>query len=336
VGSYWLLTAAHVGDDTASSTVDVDGTDYYQQEVIFHSASDDPEHTNKADLALVRFDKEFPSYYPLYTGVFPMSPPNRLNAVMIGYGTTGSVSSTSYTARAYNDVPNGSGTKRWGSQAVDYTDNVLYNISIPPATNMTHNEGVALMFTLGDTTYEAGVGVYDSGGGTFVNDGGIWKLAGINTIRYGAYPDYVGTFAVSVPAYSTRITQAMFAVTGDDDSDGIPNWWEEQYGTNILEAVDQDGDGIVGGDEYIADTDPTDSNGVLQVSGTFATTNSTFTFDGSTARKYQVWYTTNDLADSGLTWISNSTLVWGMGAGSEIVVTNLAGTVFYRLWVTLP
>jgi len=71
VGSHWLLTAAHVADDGGAGTILVDGTNYFQQEIVFHLPSDDPQHTSRADLALVRFDKEFPGYYPLYTGSFP-------------------------------------------------------------------------------------------------------------------------------------------------------------------------------------------------------------------------------------------------------------------------
>ena len=108
VGSHWLLTAAHVADDTASSTVVVNGTNYIQQEIIFHSASDDTEHANKADLALVRFDKEFPGYYPLYTTkTFPTSYSKRLNAVMVGYGVTGTAYSAYYVTAPYTDPSKG-------------------------------------------------------------------------------------------------------------------------------------------------------------------------------------------------------------------------------------
>jgi len=335
VGSHWLLTAAHVADDGASSTVVVNGTNYYQQEVVFHLGSDDPEHVNRADLALVRFDKEFPGYYPLYTGTFPTDPPgpsdNRLNAVMIGYGRTGAVYSTYYT-----ETPSGNGVKRWGSNKIDGPHNGV-NYDVGGTTGMTYNDGIQMLFTLGDTTYEAGVGVYDSGGGSFVNDGGTWKLAGINTIRYGTAPNYTGTFGVSVPAYETWATNVMNEL-GDLDGDGIPNYWEQQYGstTGLVTSADDDGDGFINEEEWFADTDPTDSNTFWKVDGSFALTNQTFTFDGSTARQYQVFYTTNDLADPGLTWVSNGIPIWGTGAGTEIVVTNAEDTVFYRVWVTLP
>lgn len=338
VGSHWLLTAAHVADDTASSTVVVNGTNYYQQEIIFHAAGDDPEHANKADLALVRFDKEFPGYYPLYTGTFPTDPPgpddNRLNAVLIGYGVTGTVYSTYYTAVHYTDPSKG--TKRWGSQKIDYAASADYDIDPTPAVDMTYNDGLAQLFDLGETLYEAGVGTYDSGGGSFVNDGGIWKMAGINTSQYGGPTNFTGTFAVSVPAYETWATNVMNEL-GDLDGDGIPNYWEQQYGstTGLATSADDDSDGFTNFEEWIADTDPTDSNTFLEVEGFFALTK-TLTFTGSTARQYQVFYTTNDLADPGLTWISNGVPVWGEGSNTTIAVANTEDTVFYRIWVTLP
>ncbi|MBC8374352.1 MAG: trypsin-like serine protease [Planctomycetes bacterium] len=339
VGPNWLLTAAHVADDTASSTVVVNGTNYYQQEIIFHSASADPENVNKADLALVRFDKEFPGYYPLYaTETFPTQTSKRLNAVMIGYGTTGTVYSTYYMPKAWNAVPNGSGVRRWGTQKIDGGRTLAYDGG--GAIGVSTNVGFEMYFSVGDSAYEAGAGTYDSGGGTFVNDGGTWKLAGINTLIYHMITTVPNAsdwmFSVSVPAYDLWITQTMDAITGDADADGIPNWWEAQYLTNVLSSVDQDGDGVIGTDEYIADTDPTDSNALWQVGGSFALTNQTFTFVGSTARQYQLFYTTNDLTDAGLTWTPHGSPIWGAGAGTSIAVTNTDDTVFYRVWVTLP
>lgn len=339
VGSNWLLTAAHVADDNKDSNVVVNGTTNYQREIIFHTPSDDPEHANRADLALVRFDKEFPGYYPLYTGTFPASYSRRLNAVMIGYGRTGMVYST-----YYNEAPPGNGVKRWGSQKIDGTDSWDYPIVdlrvSPPVTNMTYNDGIEMMFSLGDTDYEAGVGVYDSGGGTFVNDGGIWKLAGINTTRYPktGVTNYTGTFAVSVPAYETWATNVMNP-TGDLDGDGIPNYWEQQYGTTtgLTVSADNDGDDFTNFEEYLADTDPTNAASFFEMSGFMASAVQTVYFTGSTARQYQVFYTTNDLAATNVVWIAAHTnKIAGTGVNSAITVTNTQEKAFYRLRVTQP
>jgi hypothetical protein len=339
VGSHWLLTAAHVADDGVSSTVVVNGTNYYQAEIIFHAAADDPAHTNKADLALVRFDKEFPGYYPLYTnGTFPVNQPgpgdDRLNAVLIGYGSTGAVYSASYSLDLNNA---GKGVKRWGSQKVDGASSLDCNVE--GTTGMTYNDGINLMFTLSDTTYEAGAGVGDSGGGTFVNEGGTWKLAGINTQLYGTSATNVtGTFAVSVPAYASWIT-TVISDSADLDGDGLPNYWEQQYSTTttgLVASTDSDSDGFSNYQEYVADTNPTNSASFLEMSGFSALTNQTVWFNGSTGREYQVFYTTNDLAGTNLSWTAANSPVAGTGTNSSITVTNTEEKAFYRLQATLP
>ena len=197
VDPYWVLTAAHVADDAPSGNLTIGATTYVQQEIIFHDT---------ADLALVRYDKALPGHYSLYTGTFPTysghGPDSRLDAMLVGYGRVGTVYSTYYTETA-----SGNGVKRWGTQKIDGSASADYDAG--GTTGMTYNDGMAMLFDLGDSTYEAGVGIYDSGGGTFVNDGGTWKLAGINTVRYGTAPNYTGTFSVSASAYEPWITQTI-------------------------------------------------------------------------------------------------------------------------------
>ncbi len=334
VGSHWLLTAAHVADDAVDGTISVNGTNYYQQEIVFHAAANDPEHTNRADLALVRFDKEFPGYYQLYTNKsFPINS-RRLNAVMVGYGVTGTVYSTYYTASAWSDSPNGSGIKRWGSQKIDGATTADYGVG----GTTTYNDGIQMLFTSNDTPYEAGAGVFDSGGGTFVTNGGVWKLAGINTVLYGDGVTNLGTFAVSVPAYETWATNVMNP-NGDLNGNGIPNYWEEQYGTitGLVASADNDGDGFSNLQEYIADTNPTNAASFFEIDAFVAQANQTVTFIGSTARQYQVFYTTNNLTGTNLAWIAaNTNKIWGAGTNSFITVTNTGEKAFYRLKVNLP
>lgn len=321
VGEYWILTAAHVADDPPSGDLSIGATTYYQQEIIYHSS---------ADLALVRYDKPMPGFYPLYTGLFLIDD----EMILVGFGNTGTVTDAkgAFAQDYYTDSGSGRGTKRWGTQAYSSPDTQTYTL-LPLTTTST---GFQMGFRVGDTPYEAGVGIYDSGGGTFIEDGKVWKVAGINTSRYGTETNYTGTFAVSVPAYTNWILQAMDAVTGDTNNDGIPNWWEEQYGTNIVAGADQDGDGVNGLDEYIADTDPTDGNSFFRIEGAISSSEQTFTFEGSTARQYQLLYTTNDLAATNLVWITNGVPVWGEGAATEIAITNTEEMVFYRMEAMLP
>lgn len=290
----------------------------------------------------MRFDKPFPGYYPLYTGLFPAKTKRsdlRLNAVMIGYGVIGTVSSNYYTARVHTDLSKG--TKRWGTQKIedDLTVTYLADAVIGTCTNV---DGFYMDFDLADSDYEAGLGSYDSGGGTFVKESGVWKLAGVNTAIYavdGSTPSGSADqmFSVSMPSYRTWITNMIAAADGDADLDGIPNWWEAQYSTNILASTDQDGDGVIGTDEYIADTNPTNAASFFEVIAFSVSTNQKVTFNGSTARQYQLFYTTNGLAATNLIWIAaNTNKLWGTGTNSSITVTNADEKAFYRLRVSLP
>ena len=177
VGASWLLTAAHVADDGGTGSVSADGTVYNQQEIVFHPS---------ADLALVRYDKSFAGSYPLYTGGLLFDP--KLTVLLVGYGTDGSAFDTGWT-----DNGSGQGTRRWGTQEI----------------SNTALDGFWMSFGLNDTPYEAGTGVGDSGGGVFYDDGGVWKLAGINTKRTMIYTQYKSTFAVGMSDYSDWITATI-------------------------------------------------------------------------------------------------------------------------------
>lgn len=123
--------------------------------------------------------------------------------------------------------------------------------------------------------------------------------------------------------------------------DGIPMYWWNQYGmgTNYLAADDTDNDGTTNWEEFIADTNPADSdsvypNRILDATGADAmslqvgppTTNS---------RIYDVWFGTN-LMDG--QWLPLGLDTQGALDGSAIfiMVTNSGPAGIYRTGVKLP
>lgn len=88
----------------------------------------------------------------------------------------------------------------------------------------------------------------------------------------------------------------------DQDVDGMPDWYEVQYGgdaTSMLATDDDDNDGVSNYDEWVADTIPTDSNSFLRVSS--YTNTAEVAFDCSTNRKYQIQFRL-DLTDTNEAW----------------------------------
>ncbi len=162
------------------------------------------------------------------------------------------------------------------------------------------------------------------------------------TLRFGAPPNFTGVFAVAVPEYVAWISNAI-TPTADLDGDGIPNYWEQQFSgsqTGLVASVDVDGDGFTNLQEYIADTDPTDSESFLRVDiadGPIDLESPVFSFHGSTARHYRVMYSTNALTDTAFTWLPAQTnAVPGAGPETIIALTNMPPGAVYRLEVSLP
>lgn len=120
------------------------------------------------DLRILKINEYFSSYAPLYTG----SSEQGLEMVTMGRGgVRGADVMVSGTLHGWKHHA-GDGVARWGS-------NIVSDVTVIP--------GLGSMLVAdfdasgpGHTTEEATLSVGDSGGAVFVNDGGIWKLAGIN------------------------------------------------------------------------------------------------------------------------------------------------------------
>jgi len=197
VDPYWMLTARHVGG-TVGQTITIGSETYTLQEIVY--APIDSGETYPVDLALLRFDKSLPGYYDLYGGTFPTPPPptvDKKEVVLVGYGVTGTDYVTHYT------MGSGSGTERWGTNEVDDVVRAIVATYSSICIQTNYNSA--------DMTYEVGYGSGDSGGGTFVEDGGTWKLAGINAYAGtdGTAGHYDKSFAVSVPEYRDWVLETV-------------------------------------------------------------------------------------------------------------------------------
>lgn len=120
------------------------------------------------DLRILKINEYFSAYAPLYTGALELG----LEMVTMGRGgVRGADVMVSGTLHGWKHNA-GDGIARWGSNIVsDVT-------TIPGLGSMLVADFDAS--GLGHTAEEATLSVGDSGGAVFVNDGGIWKLAGIN------------------------------------------------------------------------------------------------------------------------------------------------------------
>ena len=319
VDHYWILTAAHVADDTVNSDLIIGGETYMQQgSPIFHPT---------ADLALVRYDKPFPGYYLLHDDVIHngKNGPQRVwdTLLLTGYGRTGVVTSVSF-----GNGPGGNGTKRWGTNRG--VGQNTYIVDMGGTVGVRDSECFITEFDLSDTPYEAGAAQFDSGGPVFIERNGDWYLAGTTILIIGSNPSYSGNVMVETSIYRDWIIDNI--PDYDSDMDGLPDWWELQYGPDetSLEPDDDslDGDGFTNYEEWVADTVPDDGNSYLRV--TALTSVPEIVFDSSTNRKYQIEYRVA-LADTNEAW--QTEVAWFQPASTQTVqsVSSLTGTRVYRV-----
>ncbi|VGO20371.1 trypsin-like serine protease [Pontiella sulfatireligans] len=319
VDHYWILTAAHVADDGRSTTnLTINGELYRQQEIVFHPT---------ADLALVRYDKPFPGYYALHAGEISTTVGSGKNKVttynpliMAGYGYPGVVTATTFTQSG------STGTKRWGTNKgsgststvpADIGGGVIKSTICFPTT-----------FDLSGTAFEAGANIYDSGGPVFIEVASEWELTGINLYREGATSPYTGNSAAMIHDYLDWITNSI--PDYDTDMDGLPDWWEAQYGP-LSAGDDADKDGFTNYEEWLADSVPNDSNSFLRVTNYSTPTN--VTFSSSTNRKYQIEFRTN-LVEG--VWEEEGGWFAGSAPQTSAPVSTPTSNRFYRVRANLP
>ncbi len=134
--------------------------------------------------------------------------------------------------------------------------------------------------------------------------------------------------------------------TPDADRDNIPDAWERNYVHNLTDMAgggsDWDGDGYADDLEYIARTDPTDSNNVFQILSTHSINGTHEIYwmtasDNVDVSPFYVDYSTNLLAQSG-GWLSATGQIEIAEAGiilfQDHMPTSNWHSIFYRIGAT--
>lgn len=159
------------------------------------------------DLMIAQVSGTFKQWAPLYTGS------NEIGSEIVMMGRGGprgsAILGDDGAELGWQTTPS-DGVIRWGTNTVD--DLIALN-----------GIGGLMVATFGNNPGddEAGLGLNDSGGGVFLDDGGIWKLAGIT---YGA-----DSFAID-PTGAGNFTAALFDPDGFYRYDDKTGYWNEQTG----------------------------------------------------------------------------------------------------------
>ena len=159
VAPSYFLTAKH-GGGTVGNNFTFQGAAYATTAKFDHPT---------ADLTLWQVAGTFPDYAPLYTGTDEMGKGLVVFGRSAVRGAEVTVPGASPTdLRGWQWGSTGGGTLRWGENQVAAT----------PAVSGAEYLRASFSFSGGPN--EATLATGDSGGGVFIQDGGIWKLAGIN------------------------------------------------------------------------------------------------------------------------------------------------------------
>jgi len=263
--------------------------------------------TLDSDLSIWEVAETFARYAPLYTA----SDESNKHVVVIGRGTErgdpvvvgGLTNGWMWGATNY--------VQRWGESDVDSITNLGFGVG----------ELLTCTFDDGAGSNECQLSIGDSGGAIFIQDGGVWKLAGINRSVDGPFSNTV--------ADSESFSAAMLDMRGLYEQVDPTNWVlvsgpepvsSAFYCTRISANLDWISSVInsEAGDDLQAPLVQVVSNGV-QIS--FAT---------SSERSYLVLCSTNLDADE---WTTFTNGVAGTGGTVSLVDTNANALPprFYRL-----
>ncbi len=191
----YFVSAKHVGGNVGD-LFQLNGF-AYQTTAFF----DDP----GSDLRVWKVAQTFPSYAMLYTNTNEVGK----NSVVFGRGVQRG------PAVLVSGVTNGwawgagDGVKRWGENVV------------AAVTNLSGNPLIRCQFDRGGGSNECHLTVNDSGGALFIQDGGVWKLAGIH---YAVDNPFISTNGVNGSGFNAAMMDyGGVYIGGDGNWQLIPN-----------------------------------------------------------------------------------------------------------------
>jgi hypothetical protein len=129
-----------------------------------------------------------------------------------------------------------------------------------------------------------------------------------------------------------------FLASADSNGDGIPDGWTQRYGFNPTDPAvatgNPDSDAHTTLQEWIADTDPTNALSYFRIEGLSSLSPIAVQFLSSSNRLYTLLRA--DGATNTFNPVPGRVKITGNGALQTLTDTNVAGSAFYRVEVSLP
>lgn len=175
IGDHWVITAGHVaGSNTQVQFVLDDGTRF--DSIAIHKHPTD-------DIALIQFAETLPGWQQVHWD----QPPIGSLMEIIGYGRTGTLNGTTWS------FVTGYGVKRRGRNvySTTFAGNLGGGIVGTFMVGDFDGNGIDTFGDGGPVSDECTYGAGDSGGAVLIQQGGVWKLAGIN--------DFIGAVSGGPP-----------------------------------------------------------------------------------------------------------------------------------------